>query len=347
MSAPVQVAIHPSQFPEAVRRDLLESLRSRKVNHKFHYDSLRQTQKWLALHQAYSPSRTDPKCAEIYQQSFAAAARRLGSGRSHVIGLGCGGGQKDTSLLRLLLDSGGEVSYTPSDVSVAMVLVARQAALGVVSEYNCFPRVCDLGTAQDLVSFFEESSTSTPAGTPGSARREPTPGCKRLFTFFGMLPNFEAEMILPKLADLLAPGDDLLLSANLAPEVDYAAGVQRILPLYNNDLTRDWLMTFLLDLGVEKSDGELRFVIEDQPTPVHLKRIAASFHFAMDRTIEVDSQRFRFRAGESIRLFFSYRHTPALVRSLLAGVGLEVLDQWIVPSAEEAVFLISRPRTTC
>src|SRR5271170_687326 len=54
-----------------VRRDLLESLRTRRVNHKFHYDSVKQTQKWLALHQVYSPSRNDADCQAIYEQSFA------------------------------------------------------------------------------------------------------------------------------------------------------------------------------------------------------------------------------------------------------------------------------------
>ena len=71
MSSLVQVAIHASQFPENVRRDLLESLRTRRVNHKFHYDSVKQTQQWLALHQAFSPSRTDADCAATYDRSFA------------------------------------------------------------------------------------------------------------------------------------------------------------------------------------------------------------------------------------------------------------------------------------
>ena len=44
MKSLVNVAIHASQFPENVRRDLLVSLRSRQVNHKFHYDSVKQTQ---------------------------------------------------------------------------------------------------------------------------------------------------------------------------------------------------------------------------------------------------------------------------------------------------------------
>lgn len=92
MSAVVQVAVHPSQFPAQVRRDLLASLRARRVNHKFHYDSLRQTQQWLALHQVLSPSRTDPNCAAIYDQGFAAAVSGLNAGRVHLVGLGCGGG---------------------------------------------------------------------------------------------------------------------------------------------------------------------------------------------------------------------------------------------------------------
>ena len=77
-----------------------------------------------------------------------------------------------------------------------------------------------------------------------------------------MIPNFEPQIILPKLASLVRPKDFLLFSANLAPGQNYAAGVKKVLPQYDNPLTRDWLMTFLLDLGVEQSDGELRFKID-------------------------------------------------------------------------------------
>src|SRR5450755_714672 len=98
MKSAANVLIHASQFPENVRRDLLASLRSRCVNHKFHYDSVKQTQKWLALHQAYSPPRTDADCITIYNRGFEAAAARIESKAVHVVGLGCGGGQKDTRL---------------------------------------------------------------------------------------------------------------------------------------------------------------------------------------------------------------------------------------------------------
>ncbi len=326
MTSVAKVLIHASQFPEKVRRDLLESLRARRVNHKFHYDSVKQTQKWLALHQACSPTRNDVDCAAIYDRAFAAAAARVKSKAVHVVGLGCGGGRKDTRLLTLLKARGRQIFYTPCDVSTAMVLTARRAALAVIPEENCFPLVCDLAAADDLPAILASRFTFH---------------VSRLITFFGMIPNFEPQIILPKLASLVRPKDFLLFSANLAPGNNYAAGVKKVLPQYDNPLTCDWLMTFLIDLGVEHNDGKLRFNIEDDRTN-GLKRIEAGFYFTRSRRIEVDNETFDFRAGEIIRLFFSYRYTPEHVRKVLARYGLEVRDQWVARSEEEGVFLVRR-----
>jgi L-histidine Nalpha-methyltransferase len=325
-STTVPVSIHPSQFPESVRRDLLASLRARRVNHKFHYDSVKQTQKWLALHQVHSPSRHDQDCAATYDRAFAAAASQIPAARVHVLGLGCGGGQKDTRLLKLLQARGKAVLYTPSDVSVAMTLVARQTALQVVPAKDCFPYVCDLGTAHDLPAAFASS---------------PATRASRLITFFGMIPNFEPQLILPKLAALTRRTDWLLFSANLAPGRDYAAGVRRILPQYDNALTRDWLGTFLYDLGVARNAGALKFEVETV-AKLGLKRVVANFHFRRAQQITVEGETFAFRAGERIRLFFSYRYTPDRVQTTLARCGLKVCESWITQSEEEGVFLCRR-----
>jgi L-histidine N-alpha-methyltransferase len=324
MSSVVQVAIDASQFPDAVRRDLLESLRTRAVNHKFHYDSVKQTQKWLALHQVYSPSRNDNDAARIYDAGFDAVGKAVDVRSVHLVGLGCGGGQKDTRLLRLLEEREKEIFYTPCDVSTAMVLTARQTALAVLPAERCFPTVCDLMGAGDLPAIFSQITTQHAA---------------RLTTFFGMIPNFEPEMILPKLASLIGPKDWLLFSANLAPGTNYEAGVKKVLPQYDNALTRDWLVAFLFDLGVEAGDGELRFAIEDVKG---LKRIVARFHFARARAIAIESERFDFRVGDSIQLFFSYRYTPELVRGVLERHGLAVIEHWVAQSEEEGVFLCRR-----
>ena len=324
MSALANVAVHSSQFPENVRRDLLNSLRARKIAHKFHYDSVKQTQKWLALHQRYSPSRHDDDCRAIYEQSFKAAAAQIKSRQVHLIGLGCGGGQKDTRLLKLLKTAGHQTFYTPSDVAAAMVLTARRTALAVCPEKNCFPLICDLETANDLPAVFE---------APASRR------ASRIITFFGMIPNSEPAIILPKLASLVRPKDVLLFSANLAPGEDYDAGVKKILPQYDNAPTRDWLLTVLLDLGIEKNDSELCFEIE---TKNGLKRIVANFRFKRARYVEIENDVFAFKRGEAIRLFFSYRYTPKRVRKSLSAHKLEVCEQWIAASGEEGVFLCSK-----
>lgn len=327
MSSVANVVVHASQFPENVRRDLLNSLRERRVNHKFHYDSVKQAQKWLALHQRYSPSRNDADCREIYEKGFEAAAAKVESKEVHVIGLGCGGGQKDTRLLKLLTVRGKKIFYTPCDVSTTMVLTARKTALAVLPEKNCFPFVCDFATADDLSAVFKSRVTS----------RE-----SRIITFFGMIPNFEPQDILPKLASLIRPKDFLLFSANLAPGADYATGMNGILPQYDNALTRDWLMTFLLDLGIERRDGALRFTVENGR--FGLKRIVARFHFARPRRIEIEDAAFKFKTGESVRLFFSYRCTPERVRNILAWYKLEVCSQWSTKSEEEGVFLCCKRR---
>jgi hypothetical protein len=166
------------------------------------------------------------------------------------------------------------------------------------------------------------------------------PRASRLITFFGMIPNFEPHEILPKLASLIRPKDFLLFSANLSPGENYAAGMKRILPQYDNFPTRDWLMTFLLNLGIEKSDGGLKFAVETGG--FGLKRLVARFSLSRARQIKVDDKNFKFRRGESIRLFFSYRYTPERVCNILAKFGLEVCGQWIAKSGEEGVFLCRR-----
>src|SRR5207249_2284624 len=123
--------------------------------------------------------------------------------------------------------------------------------------------------------------------------RQSPAGAARLITFFGMIPNFEPAEILPRLVSMVRDRDWLLLSANMSSEQDHMADLPKVLPQYDNTLTRDWLMTFLLDLGVDRGDGELRFGVETDPRS-GLKRITASFHFRTPREISIENQRISF-----------------------------------------------------
>jgi hypothetical protein len=117
--------------------------------------------------------------------------------------------------------------------------------------------------------------------------------------------------------------------------------VQRILPQYDNPQTREWLITFLLDLGVERVDGDIKFQIESDRSG-SLKRVVANFEFKRPREIQIEPERFNFARGDTIRLFFSYRYTPALISEHLARYGFAVHEQWVAASEEEGVFRISK-----
>lgn len=292
MPEPVQIWVDESQFPEAVARDLAESFRTRRVNHKFLYTSYRQAAKWLKLHEAHSPARNDPDCLATYDRAFAEAAQAIGKHHINLIGLGCGGGQKDARLAEML-----DVTYTPVDVSLSLVVTAARRVQKVTHGI-----VCDLGTVSDLEPLLPKSDA-------------------RLFTFFGMLPNFEPEVILPKLAGWLQAEDWLLVSANLTP----AGGIEKVLPQYANALTEDWLRAFLEDFGVR--NGTIGWRITD--------RISSEFVFAEPEMLGG----VEFRAGEKLRLFFSLRYTPEELRKIFAQYGLQIQQEWITRSGEEGVFI--------
>lgn len=348
--ATVHIEVHPSAFPSAVRRDLIASLQSRALPPRFLYEGLRQTQKWLRLHETFSPARTDKAVQRTYDRAFEAATKMLlapairrsdsrelrsprGSGQSppltvEVVSLGCGSGAKDLAFINQLLRSGKEVSYTPVDVSMGMVLTARETALQAISQDRCRPLVCDLAAAPDL------ADTVCPQPESGRSRRA------RVIAAFGLMPTFEPSVLLPMLARWAAHSELILVSANLAPGSDYDAGVKRVLPGYDNELTRDWLRSALQDLDIWPDDGDLKFGIEEGSCGLGVKRIVARLKFVRAKTIRLDRQEVSFETGESLQVFFSCRHTSGLMDKLMARHGLKVERHWLSDSGEEGVFLV-------
>lgn len=330
MSAPVAVHIHPSEFPGALEAALEASLRQRRMPPRFLYDTPKRTRLWLRVQEAYSPAATDPSGRRIYELASAAAVRAVGNAASvTVVALGCGSGQKDAQLLGQLLAAGSRpVRFVPVDVSPGLVLMAREAALAAGVRANaCAPLVMDLAAVAD----WDRALAAVLA-----------PKDRRLVTFFGLLPNFTPGTVLGRLAALLRPGDALLASANLAPGPDYRAGVERIRPLYDNPLTREWVLAVLLDLGIEREDGELVFRVADCPEGSGLRRVEFDFVFRRSCALEHAGRTHRFDRGEPFQLFFSYRHTPQRVAEGLRPHGLAVAEAWVNDAGEEGVFRCRR-----
>jgi L-histidine Nalpha-methyltransferase len=323
LEALVHIGVHPSQFPDRLQAELVESLRVRRINPKFHYESRQQARAWLRLHEAYSPARRDRDSRDTYLRAFSEIVPQLGSGPIEIIALGCGHADKECRLLERLPQASDRVSFIAIDVSMPLALMARANAARFLPPDRCQILICDLSAAGDLADHLA-----------GLAQ----PGAQRLLTCFGVVPNFRPRRIFPQLAALLNPGDHLLLSANLAPGPDYHAAIHAIRPQYDNPLTRDWLRLLLDELGVDPGDGRIRFVIEPDPVWDPLARIAARFEFDRPRCIVLDQEEFRFARGDRLDMFFSYRHTPDSVRGLVESDTIRIGPQWITSSGEEGIF---------
>ena len=326
----VTLIIHPSQFPSAVSEQLRESLRTRAMNHKFHYDTPRQASAWLRVHEAYSPARRDVGCKEMYATGFAEVAKRFDVATElDIVSLGSGGGQKDAKLLGAILGLNPRVRcrYVPVDVSAGLCIASRAAVMEEgLRAVDCAPLVMDLEAEQNWGEALAEVS------------RESVP---RVICFFGMLPNCQSERVFPSLAGILRCGDILLMSANLAPGPSYRAGIELVRPQYDNPLTRDWLITSLINVGMDREDGQLSFVTREWPPGSGLLRLEGEFVFDKGRRIHCEGEAFAFEAGDRFRLFFSYRHTPVIVEELCRGHGMRVTDSWITAAGDEGLFLVT------
>lgn len=322
-----QVFVHPSQFPDQVYQDYLLGFSGKQINHKFHYDSVKQSQKWLKIHQEYSPSRTNLDCVDAYEKCFQKTAETLDNFSSlQLIGLGSGGGTKDTLLLSFLSNQGRELIYYPLDVSLSLSIISAQKARSSFPELSVQPIVCDLLHADDLMLQINKRNEQE----------------RRIITFFGMIPNFYPQQIFPILNNFLTEGDLLLLSANLSPGSDYVRGIEKILPQYDNELTKDWLITVLEDAGVNRENGNMNFGIKDDDKNPNLKRVNASFELNNDVNFKLDEQLIEWKSGDKIGLFFSYRYTTAKLQEILSSYGINILNYWEAANQEEGVYLCQK-----
>ena len=318
------VYIHPSQFPDRVYQDYLDGFSEKEIDNRFHYDSVKQSQKWLKIHETYSPPITNQDCIQVYDRCFAETANRLEKdSQLQVIALGCGGGEKDTRLLSSLLNQEKEITCYPVDVSLSLALISARAMEKVDSQASVQPIVCNLLAADDLIEIIESKAT----------------GQRKVITFFGMIPNFYPDRILPILSNFVKAGDFLLFSANLAPGTDYLQGIQQISPQYDNDLTKDWLMTILIDAGVEADQGKLSVEIEPDESKPELSRIAFYFDVEREVNLKLDDRQVTWAPGSRVRLFFSYRYTTAKIQKILSLYGLKVLEFWEDDTQQEGVYL--------
>ncbi len=324
MSAPPQVVLHESASPGALLAGARAALRRHEIPHALHYESDGQAALWQAVHRAHSPWIRDDRCRRFYRSTLEAVSGRIKGGMG-VLSLGCGTGEKDALLLEALSRNRTRVRYRPHDVSRALVMEACTRCQPLVLEV--LPPVVaalplDSSLRQMLLNGF-------PAGTPV------------LTLMFGLSPNFEPADFFAEVVGMAESGP-VLLSANLAPGADYPAGVVAVLPQYDNPETRAWLMGTLTGLDFSADDGALIFQVSEPDTRWGIRGIDVRFVLSRARELTVLGERLQLAAGDTLRAFYSYRYTAALMASCLQRNGLVLEQEWISPMADEGLFLVRK-----
>jgi hypothetical protein len=307
------------------------SLTSGAIDHLFHYQGVRQSQHWLEVHRKHAPLAADRTFEDIFRRISGETAHGLKNRPVHVIGLGPGGGEKEAWLLEALRDAGCSLRYTPVDASVELALLSAETAAPFVAT-EILPVVGDLSLIETL---------------PAWLKRYPHEE-HRVYTAFGLTPNFLPSWLFSRLGSLIQGGDQLLLSANLAPldpeatedEASYKAACETILPQYDNPETLRWLGQVLLDWGLETRLSTPRF---------HLRWFENVLGFSLESEwlsetkLEWENAPFHARAGETLRLFFSLRYTPERLNKALRQFGLTLGSGFVTPCGQEGVWQVAKP----
>lgn len=321
------VAVHESAAPEFVRERILKSLGSGRVEPSVLYAGLGQTLKWNALYRAFSPAEKDESCAAVYDEAFHRIAGSIRGNVAHVVSLGCGDGSKDARCLAAIRGGGRIVLYSPVDFSLDMVLIARKSASAALRGLQCTPLLCDLAHCSVLPAILKGFDPS---------------GAERVILFLGTIHNYWPPDILKSVLYPLRSQDHLLIGANLVRSDDYEEAVARVLPQYENDATRHWLVGALSEFGLTERDGELVFTLERAEGLPALRRIEVNFSFKRAAAIDFFGSRVLFDASQKLRVFYSYRFTREIIRKFLAEAHLQIADEWITAGGEEGLFLCRR-----
>jgi hypothetical protein len=322
------VAVHESASPEFLREQIFSALLEGRVHPHLLYSGLRQTGLWIALYQAFSPAKQDPKCMEMYEAAFTRTSKNIRGNVAHLVSLACGDGTKDVRCLERIRAADRATLYTPVDISFEMVLAASRTAITAMRGLQSTPLVCDLLHCSVLPAILKGFDPS---------------GAERLLLFLGTIHNYWPPEILRSILYPLRSQDQLLISANLVPSGRYEQSLREVLQQYDNEPTRRWLMGALSELGLSEVDGELRIEIGQSSLPT-LKRIEAIFSLTRDCQVRIYDRQIDLKCGQKLAVFYSHRFTVAQLSDFFTEAGLKVSDTWTGAGGYEGLFLCQRPQ---
>ncbi len=306
---------------QALRNDVSHGLRQtpKSLPPKWFYDSVGSDLfDQITRLPEYYPTRAE---AQILRGESPAIAAE--SAADTLVELGSGTSEKTRLLLTALHDTGSLRRFVPFDVDAG---VLESAGSALQKEYPTLQIDAVCGD-------FEEHLAKIPAGG------------RRLFVFLGstignLTPQPRARF-LAALADVLQPGDSLLLGTDLVKDTerlvrayDDSAGVtarfnRNVLAVLNRELGADF--------DVDSFDHVARWNPEEERIEMWLRAAAAQHVTVAALGLAVD-----FAAGEEMLTEVSCKFRPEHVARELADAGLRRTHWWTDSAGDFAVSLAVR-----
>ncbi len=245
------------------------------------------------------------------------------TGAEELVELGAGAATKTRVLLDALHATGAPVRYVPMDVTESMV---RECASELTRVY---PGLQVHGVIGDFERHLEYL---------------PRSHGKRLVVFLGgTIGNFAPKprrAFLAKIAELLAPGDHLLMGVDLVkdPDVLRAAydDAQGVTAEFNRNLLH--VLNRELNANFEPSDFEHVAMFDPEREWIEMRLRSRRAHTV---TVEALGLGVHFGAGEEMRTEISAKFTPKRLQDDLAVSGLDLV-RWLTDPENRFALTLSR-----
>jgi L-histidine N-alpha-methyltransferase len=298
---------------QALRNDVLNGLvqNPKSLPPKWFYDAVGSDLfDQITRLPEYYPTRTEAQILRAQSPAIAAA-----SGADTLVELGSGTSEKTRQLLTALRDNGSLRRFVPFDVDSS---VLELAGVALETEYP------DL-EIDAVCGDFEEHLAKIPAGG------------RRLFVFLGStignLTPGPRKQFLAALADVLDPGDSLLLGTDLVKDAgrlvrayDDSAGVTarfnlNVLAVVNRELDANF--------DLESFEHVARWNADEERIEMWLRTTTPQQVSVGGLGLRVD-----FAAGEEMLTEVSCKFRPEAVTQELAEAGLRRTHWWTDPAGD-------------